>query len=59
MHSSFCADPKQEFGFGVYDGVSGLFTQPFNGAKHGGVGGFIKGFGKGIGGSILKPSAGT
>ncbi|KAI4281366.1 MAG: hypothetical protein L6R35_005668, partial [Caloplaca aegaea] len=47
----------KEFGFGVYDGVSGLFTQPFNGAKHGGVGGFIKGFGKGIGGSILKPSA--
>lgn len=50
---------KQEFGYGIYDGVSGLFTQPINGAKQEGVGGFIKGFGKGIGGFLLKPHAGT
>lgn len=54
-----CADLKQEFGYGVYDGVSGLFTQPIHGAKQEGVVGFIKGFGKGIGGVLLKPQAGT
>ncbi|KAL8795604.1 MAG: hypothetical protein Q9182_007506 [Xanthomendoza sp. 2 TL-2023] len=48
----------KEFGYGLYDGVTGLFTQPINGAKQGGVAGFIKGFGKGIGGIMLKPSAG-
>ncbi|KUI57120.1 Sterol 3-beta-glucosyltransferase UGT80B1 [Cytospora mali] len=49
----------KELGLGVYDGVSGLATQPIRGAqKEGGVG-FIKGFGKGIGGLILKPAAGV
>lgn len=33
-------------------------TQPFEGAKKEGVAGLIKGFGKGIGGVVLKPSAG-
>ncbi|KAL8683412.1 MAG: hypothetical protein Q9186_000674 [Xanthomendoza sp. 1 TL-2023] len=47
----------KEFGYGLYDGVTGLFTQPVQGAKQGGVAGFIKGFGKGIGGVMLKPSA--
>ncbi|KAL8898452.1 MAG: hypothetical protein Q9192_002070 [Flavoplaca navasiana] len=48
----------KEFGYGVYDGVSGLVTQPLKGAKQEGVAGFVKGFGKGIGGFLLKPSAG-
>ncbi|KAL8765033.1 MAG: hypothetical protein Q9209_007759 [Squamulea sp. 1 TL-2023] len=47
----------KEFGYGVFDGVTGLFTQPITGAKQEGVAGFIKGFGKGIGGFFLKPSA--
>ncbi|KAL8656738.1 MAG: hypothetical protein Q9226_002572 [Calogaya cf. arnoldii] len=47
----------KEFGYGVYDGVTGLFTQPIKGAKQEGVAGFVKGFGKGIGGFLLKPSA--
>jgi hypothetical protein len=42
----------------MYDGISGLVTQPLEGAKKGGFGGFVKGFGKGIGGVVLKPSAG-
>lgn len=42
----------------MYDGVTGLFTQPIEGAKQEGVAGFVKGFGKGIGGFFLKPSAG-
>lgn len=48
----------QEFGFGFYDGISGLVTQPLEGAKKEGMAGFVKGFGKGIGGVVLKPGAG-
>ncbi|KAL8945293.1 MAG: hypothetical protein Q9211_000169 [Gyalolechia sp. 1 TL-2023] len=48
---------EQEFGYGMYDGVSGIFTQPIHGAKQEGFGGFIKGVGKGIGGLLLKPQA--
>lgn len=48
----------QEFGFGLYDGISGLVTQPLEGAKKEGIAGLIKGFGKGIGGAVLKPGAG-
>ena len=48
----------QEFGFGFYDGISGLVTQPLEGAKKEGIAGLIKGFGKGIGGVVLKPGAG-
>lgn len=42
----------------MFDGISGIVTQPIEGAKKEGVAGFIKGFGKGIGGIVLKPSAG-
>ena len=49
----------KEFGLGMYDGISGLVTHPLRGAsKEGGIG-FIKGFGKGIGGLVLKPAAGV
>ena len=48
----------QEFGFGFYDGISGLITQPLEGAKKHGIAGLVKGFGKGIGGVVLKPGAG-
>ena len=51
-------ESAKEFGFGFYDGVSGLVTQPLEGAKKEGVVGLIKGFGKGIGGVVLKPGAG-
>lgn len=43
----------------MYDGVSGMVTQPLHGAKQEGLAGFIKGFAKGIGGLLLKPQAGT
>lgn len=51
-------DCAQEFGLGFYDGISGLITQPIEGAKKQGVAGLIKGFGKGLGGVVLKPGAG-
>lgn len=47
----------KEFGYGFYDGITGLVTQPINGARKEGAAGFIKGFGKGIGGVVFKPGA--
>ncbi|KAJ4342528.1 hypothetical protein N0V95_006929 [Ascochyta clinopodiicola] len=47
----------KEFGFGWYDGVTGLVTQPWYGAQKEGASGFLKGIGKGIGGFLTKPGA--
>ncbi|KAG0651425.1 UDP-glucose:sterol glucosyltransferase 80B1 [Hyphodiscus hymeniophilus] len=47
----------KEFGYGFYDGISGLITQPIRGAEKEGAAGLFKGIGKGIGGLILKPGA--
>lgn len=47
----------EEFTFGIYDGVTGLFLQPYHGAKDGGALGFAQGVGKGIGGFVLKDLA--
>ncbi|KAM5361341.1 hypothetical protein ACJA88_014500 [Fusarium oxysporum] len=56
LKSGFKAIGK-EFGFGWYDGVTGLFTQPWKGAQKDGAGGFVKGIGKGVGGFLIKPNA--
>lgn len=48
----------QELTHGLYDGVTGIITQPMKGAKDTGAPGFLKGVGKGIGGVVLKPFAG-
>ncbi|KAJ4394056.1 hypothetical protein N0V93_003273 [Gnomoniopsis smithogilvyi] len=48
----------KEFGLGLYDGITGLATQPYKGAQKEGVSGLIKGFAKGLGGIVLKPQAG-
>ncbi|KAI0966464.1 hypothetical protein F4678DRAFT_449497 [Xylaria arbuscula] len=47
----------KEFGFGLYDGITGLVTQPLKGAEKEGGAGLIKGFGKGIGGLVFKGGA--
>ncbi|MCJ1427781.1 hypothetical protein MMC29_005686, partial [Sticta canariensis] len=47
----------KEFTFGIYDGVSGLVLQPYNGAKQEGPLGFVQGLGKGFGGFVLKDIA--
>jgi hypothetical protein len=46
-----------DFSYGWYDGVTGLFTQPYKGAQKEGASGLIKGIGKGVGGFIVKPGA--
>lgn len=48
----------KEFGFGLFDGISGLVMQPLKGAEKEGAAGLVKGVGKGIGGLITKPAAG-
>ena len=48
----------KEFGFGMYDGLSGILTQPYHGAKKEGSLGLVKGVGKGLAGVIAKPGAG-
>lgn len=50
---------SKEFAFGLFDGVSGLATQPLKGAEKEGAVGLVKGFGKGIGGLLTKPASGT
>jgi UDP:flavonoid glycosyltransferase YjiC (YdhE family) len=58
--NSFMSGAKsagKEFGLGMYDGITGIVTQPWKGARKEGIGGFAKGFGKGIGGLVAKPSA--
>ncbi|KAL8779286.1 MAG: hypothetical protein Q9213_007018 [Squamulea squamosa] len=46
-----------ELVFGVYDGVTGLWLQPYRGARDNGVLGLVQGVGKGFGGFILKDLA--
>ncbi|KAE8451366.1 hypothetical protein EG329_003995 [Mollisiaceae sp. DMI_Dod_QoI] len=47
----------KEFGYGMFDGITGLVTQPLRGAEKDGAAGLLKGIGKGIGGLVLKPGA--
>lgn len=42
----------------MYDGITGVATQPSHGWKEGGYSGLAKGIGKGVGSLILKPHAG-
>ena len=46
-----------EFVFGMYDGVTGLFLQPYHGVRDNGAIGLVQGIGKGIGGFVLKDIA--
>eukprot|EP01119_Soliformovum_irregulare_P006504 TRINITY_DN1859_c1_g1_i2.p1 TRINITY_DN1859_c1_g1~~TRINITY_DN1859_c1_g1_i2.p1 ORF type:complete len:1122 (-),score=340.89 TRINITY_DN1859_c1_g1_i2:94-2991(-) len=46
-------------GVGLFDGVTGLVTQPVKGAQKEGIFGFAKGIGKGIIGVGLKPVVGV
>ncbi|KAH8687247.1 hypothetical protein BGZ60DRAFT_363549 [Tricladium varicosporioides] len=47
----------KEFTLGIFDGVTGLVTQPFNGARKDGFGGFAAGIGRGVGGLVFKTGA--
>ena len=50
---------SKELGYGLFEGITGLVTKPYEGARKEGAAGFVKGFGKGIAGVYLKPAAGA
>lgn len=50
--------PLQEFTLGFYDGITGLVIHPYQGAKHDGTAGLLKGVVRGFGGLLLKTQAG-
>lgn len=56
LHSGLRAG-RDEFVYGVTDGVTGIVTQPIRGAKEHGVIGAVRGVGFGIGGFVLKDIA--
>ncbi|DBA67777.1 TPA: hypothetical protein ACH3X2_001211 [Trebouxia sp. C0005] len=49
---------RAALGMGIYRGFTGLVTNPVEGAKSKGVGGFFKGVGKGVVGAIAQPISG-
>ncbi|KAI4170317.1 MAG: hypothetical protein LQ343_005070 [Gyalolechia ehrenbergii] len=44
----------EELVFGVYDGITGLWLQPYHGARDHGALGLVQGVGRGTGGFVLK-----
>lgn len=48
----------QAAGYGLWDGVSGVVTQPYKGVKKDGAKGLAKGMGKGLIGLVAKPASG-
>ncbi|XP_041352246.1 vacuolar protein sorting-associated protein 13D-like isoform X2 [Gigantopelta aegis] len=46
-------------GYGIFGGLTGVFTQPIEGAREDGVEGFLKGVGKGVIGTVTKPVSGV
>ncbi|ORY14926.1 hypothetical protein BCR34DRAFT_598830 [Clohesyomyces aquaticus] len=56
FHSGLRAG-RDEFVYGIRDGVTGLWMQPYRGARDGGVVGLLQGVGMGIGGLVLKDIA--
>lgn len=47
----------EEFVLGIYDGVTGVVSQPYTGARDNGAVGFVKGIGMGLTGFVLKDIA--
>jgi hypothetical protein len=56
FHSGLRAG-RDEFLYGIRDGVTGLWMQPYRGAKSRGALGFVRGIGFGVGGFVLKDIA--
>lgn len=44
---------------GIARGLKGVVMDPLKGAKHGGVGGFVKGMATGVTGVVTKPTMGA
>ena len=48
----------KQLSYGFVQGITGLVTSPYEGIKAGGLPGLLKGIGKGIIGTVAKPTAG-
>ena len=48
---------RDEFVYGIYDGVTGLVLHPYKGVRDDGALGFVTGVGRGVGGFVLKDLA--
>jgi vacuolar protein sorting-associated protein 13A/C len=46
-------------GAGLFEGAKGVITKPIQGAKDGGVPGFVVGVGKGVVGAVTRPVSGA
>lgn len=55
---SGCAAGAKSLMYGFYDGITGIVTLPYKGAKGAGIKGFAIGILHGIGGLIFKPLSG-
>jgi len=49
----------QDFGVGLYEGVTGIITAPIEGAQKDGALGLLVGLGKGFAGAVIKPMVGA
>ncbi|RPB25926.1 UDP-Glycosyltransferase/glycogen phosphorylase [Terfezia boudieri ATCC MYA-4762] len=49
----------KQMAYGLYDGITGLVTEPLRGLREGGGSGLIHGLGSGIAGVVAKPAAGA
>ncbi|KAF2275406.1 UDP-Glycosyltransferase/glycogen phosphorylase [Westerdykella ornata] len=56
FHSGLRAS-RDEFLYGIHDGITGVWRQPIHGAREGGAMGFLRGVGHGIGGLVHKDIA--
>ena len=59
FYSSHNSMPLSLMPQGVFDGVTGVFTKPIDGAREDGVEGFFKGVGKGVVGLVTRPASGV
>ena len=57
--SSGLSAAGMEFVMGLYDGVTGVVKNPYMAVKEAGMAGLPKGLAQGLGGLVLKPTAGT
>ncbi|XP_028969113.1 vacuolar protein sorting-associated protein 13 [Galendromus occidentalis] len=53
------AQSGKDLVMGFYDGVTGVVTKPLEGAREDGIGGFMKGMGKGLIGIVARPASGV
>jgi vacuolar protein sorting-associated protein 13A/C len=57
--SRYLMKPLEDIGYGLYHGVTGVVTSPYQGFKRNGIRRAVLGFGKGVAGLTVKPVVGV